>query len=224
MLLRLSEGCSVNLLQAHRTAIRPIQEATKGKSLVTLKEIWSLFVQAVEGKPLQREDGVTNTARHVRHTTICLVDGLAECDDKPNRDLILLHDIQQRLIARADRTFIWITLMIDLLRDKVEAGASKRELEYSLESRTVDQIFIELLRGRPDGPKTRKLFSILIAATRPLSVKELSNALALTPEHDALVKCRRPFQPRLQNFTALEYDLVYPLKIILGFSANTLSE
>ncbi|KAI1741319.1 hypothetical protein F4680DRAFT_447227 [Xylaria scruposa] len=123
---------------------------------------------------------------------------------------LLLHDIQERLIARADRTFIWITLIIDLLRDKVEAGASRRELDDILKSRTVDHIFTEFLRGRPDAPKTRKLFSILLAATRPLNVEELSVALALTPEYNALSKSHKPFRPKRQNPKRLEYDLVYP--------------
>ncbi|TRX93724.1 hypothetical protein FHL15_005400 [Xylaria flabelliformis] len=125
---------------------------------------------------------------------------------------LLLHDIQERLIARADRIFIWITLIIDLLRDKVEAGASRRELDDILKSRTVDQIFTEFLRGRLDAPKTRKLFNILLAAARPLTVEELSIALALTPEYSALSNSHKPFRPKWQNPKRLEYDLVYPFE------------
>ncbi|KAJ8132137.1 hypothetical protein O1611_g1487 [Lasiodiplodia mahajangana] len=125
---------------------------------------------------------------------------------------LLLHDIQEQLISRADRTFIWIVLIIDLLRDKVETGASRRELDAVLKSRTVDDIFTEVLRGRPDAPKTRKLFSILLAATRPLKVEELSIALALAPEHNVLVKSHKPFRPGPQSFKALTYDLTYPFE------------
>ncbi|KAI1170900.1 hypothetical protein F4777DRAFT_591619 [Nemania sp. FL0916] len=124
----------------------------------------------------------------------------------------ILHDIQRRLIARADRTFIWVTLIIDLLRDKVEAGASEREMYDILESRTVDQIFTEFLRGRPDAPKTRKMFSILLAAARPLKVIELGIALALTPEHNALSNSRKPFRPGRQDFESVKQDLVYPIE------------
>ncbi|KAI1746492.1 hypothetical protein F4782DRAFT_536419 [Xylaria castorea] len=112
---------------------------------------------------------------------------------------LLLHDVQERLIARADRTFIWITLILDLLRDIVECEASERELDDILESRTADQIFTEVLRGGPDVSKTREMFSILLAAARPLKVEELSIALALTPEYSALSKSRKPLRPKWQN-------------------------
>ncbi|KAI0505753.1 hypothetical protein F5B22DRAFT_496094 [Xylaria bambusicola] len=125
---------------------------------------------------------------------------------------LLLYDIQKQLIARADRTFIWITLIIDLLKEKVESGASKSELDRILQSRTVDQIFAEILRKRPDYPKTRKMFSILLAAARPLTVGELSVALALTAEHSALSKPTKPFRPGLQSIKKLANDIVYPFE------------
>ncbi|RWA06162.1 hypothetical protein EKO27_g8946 [Xylaria grammica] len=309
-------GILRQLLEARRSVIQAVQEAAKVQSLDTLQGIWSLLIQAVRGGPSPEENDDGGHTAPVRHTVICLIDGLDECESGANRDLILLfqkyfqeldrpdpgttnskqkpgfmklliasrpenwikvsidrlkpvmprngqrrpdydesasqccairlkaedesgfisadislvvraaiadlvdqgfpelllHEIQKQLITRADRTFIWITLIIDLLRDKVEAGASRRELDDILKSRTVDQIFTEFLRGRPHAPKTRKVFSILLAATRPLNVEELSIALALTPEHSALTGSGEPFRPGPQSFEALEYDLVYPFE------------
>ncbi|KAK8079722.1 FabD/lysophospholipase-like protein [Apiospora hydei] len=125
----------------------------------------------------------------------------------------LLSRIERQLILRADRTFLWTTLILQLLTEKVEAGASRRELEEILQSRNIDSIFVEFLRSRPDAPKTRKLFSIILAATEPLTVGQLSIALAVIPEHDALgVLAAKPFRPGPESLDDLEYDIVYPFE------------
>ena len=122
----------------------------------------------------------------------------------------LLSRIEKQLILRADRTFLWITLILQLLAEKVEAGASRRELEEILQSRDIDSLFVELLISLPDVPRTRKMFSIILAAIEPLSVEQLSIALAVKPRHDALDSSAKPFRPGPQNLDELEYDVVYP--------------
>jgi protein SERAC1 len=124
----------------------------------------------------------------------------------------LLEDVQKDIIARADRTFLWVTLIIDLLEEKAEAGASRRELEAILQSRDIDTIYAELLSGRPDGPKARKLLSLILAAERPLSVTELSIALAIQPEHYTFDDTDRPRRPGPYTFKDVEYDLVFPFE------------
>ncbi|KAK6819428.1 hypothetical protein PG987_015911 [Apiospora arundinis] len=122
----------------------------------------------------------------------------------------LLSRIEKQLILRADRTFLWTTLILQLLAEKVEAGASRRELEEILQSRDIDSLFVEFLKSRPNAPKTRKLFGIILAATEPLSVEQLSIALATKPDHDALESLAKPFRPGPQTLDDLEYDVVYP--------------
>ncbi|KAK8101508.1 hypothetical protein PG999_011882 [Apiospora kogelbergensis] len=122
----------------------------------------------------------------------------------------LLSRIEKQLILRADRTFLWITLILQLLAEKVEAGASRRELEEILQSRDIDSLFVELFISLPDVPRTRKMFSIILAAIEPLSVEQLSIALAVKPRHDALDSSAKPFRPGPQNLDELEYDVVYP--------------
>ncbi|KAK8011642.1 hypothetical protein PG990_010607 [Apiospora arundinis] len=122
----------------------------------------------------------------------------------------LLSRIEKQLILRADRTFLWTTLILQLLAEKVEAGASRRELEEILQSRDIDSLFVEFLKSRPNAPKTRKLFGIILAATEPLSVEQLSIALATKPDHDALDSLAKPFRPGPQTLDDLEYDVVYP--------------
>ncbi|RYP68500.1 hypothetical protein DL771_006652 [Monosporascus sp. 5C6A] len=81
----------------------------------------------------------------------------------------LLGDVKEHMIKRADRTFLWVVLILQLLVEKVETGASRRGLDAILESRTIDAVYSELLATRPDVSKTRKMLSVIIAAARPLT-------------------------------------------------------
>lgn len=124
----------------------------------------------------------------------------------------LLEDVRHELVARADRTFLWVTLILQLLKEKVEAGASRRELEEILRSRSVDVIYAGLLSTRPDAPKARKLLSIVLAATRPLSVEELSIALAVQPEVESFDTTNLLRRPGGYSMLDIEDDLVYPFE------------
>ena len=54
----------------------------------------------------------------------------------------LLEDVRGEILARADRTFLWTTLILDLLGGKVEGGVSRRELDEILRSRDIDLIAV----------------------------------------------------------------------------------
>lgn len=135
-------------------------------------------------------------------------------DDLVDRGLPaeLLADMQRELIARADRTFLWVTLIIQLLRERAEEGASRRELDSILKSRTVDGIYHAMLRSRSDHTKARKMLSIVLAAFRPLTVDELSIALAVKPDHQTFQQSSQPRRPSTRTFEHLEWELVYPFE------------
>lgn len=124
----------------------------------------------------------------------------------------LLHDFRRELVARADRTFLWVTLIIQLLKEKAEAGASQRELNEILLNRDIDAIYAGLLADRATNPKARKLLNLVLAATRPLSVEELSIALAVTPEFDTFKDNGKRRKPSRYCFGDIEQDLVYPFE------------
>ncbi|ORY62524.1 uncharacterized protein BCR38DRAFT_486794 [Pseudomassariella vexata] len=79
-----------------------------------------------------------------------------------------------------------VTLILQLLVQKVETGASRHGPDGLLESQDIDTIYLELLSTRPDAAEARKMLSIISVATRPLTIVEMSMALAVTPDHDAL--------------------------------------
>ncbi|WQF88920.1 Putative P-loop containing nucleoside triphosphate hydrolase, alpha/Beta hydrolase [Colletotrichum destructivum] len=125
----------------------------------------------------------------------------------------LLQNLQDELVKRADRTFLWVSLVISLLEEKVENGASRRELDDIVRTRSIYSVYAALLASRPDLPKARKMLNLVLAATRPLTVEETSIALAVVPEEDNLRDTpaeKRPKLPGRLSFDDVEYELVYP--------------
>lgn len=125
----------------------------------------------------------------------------------------ILDEFRTQLVARADRTFLWVTLIIQHLKERVVAGASRRELQDILRSRDIYVIYSQLLSTRPHVAKARKLLSIVLGAMRPLNTAELSIALAIEPEFetfdDTSPNRRRPGQ---YDIGEIEDNLVYPFE------------
>jgi hypothetical protein len=93
----------------------------------------------------------------------------------------VLADVRAGLIKGADRTFLWTTLVIDLLETK--KGASKRELIDILDARgDIFQIYDKLLDHSSDAHQARKLLQIVVGAFRPMTLSELSVAMAVSPD------------------------------------------
>ncbi|RYP60968.1 hypothetical protein DL771_010297 [Monosporascus sp. 5C6A] len=105
----------------------------------------------------------------------------------------LLSDLEAGLIRGADRTFLWTTLVIDVLDAK--RGASRRELLKILESRDIYRVYQRLLEDSPDQVEARRLLSIVVAAARPMTLAEMSVAAAVSHKQ--------------RSFDELELDIVH---------------
>ncbi|KAK0123332.1 hypothetical protein ONS96_010326 [Cadophora gregata f. sp. sojae] len=108
----------------------------------------------------------------------------------------LLANLQKQLIEGADRTFLWVTLIIQLLKDASESGASQNQLDAIIRSRDIDEVYNRLLSRSAAPLKAKSMLQIVLAATSPLSLDELSVATAIGWKHKTLKD--------------LEGDLIYP--------------
>ncbi|KAH9243391.1 hypothetical protein K456DRAFT_1767636 [Colletotrichum gloeosporioides 23] len=127
----------------------------------------------------------------------------------------LLKSLQAELVKRADRAFLWVSLVLSLLEEKVESGASRRDLDGILNTRDIFSVYSELLASRPEPMKARKMFNIILAAARPLTIEEVSIALAVAPYGDDSGdgSPERHLGRRAKlTFDDVEYGLVYPLE------------
>lgn len=126
-----------------------------------------------------------------------------------------LEDVERDLINRADRTFLWVTLIIQLLKDRAIEGASRRELDRILRSRDIYSIYTALLESKagarsPAKTKARKMLSLILGAMRTLTVDELNVALSIKPDHDTFSETASGRKPSRRTFQSAEYDIVYP--------------
>ncbi|EPE26177.1 alpha/beta-Hydrolase [Glarea lozoyensis ATCC 20868] len=88
----------------------------------------------------------------------------------------LLADLQEKLIKGSDFTFLWTSLVIQLLKQGSVHGMSRMDLAGILRTNDIDDIYEQLLSSRRHPLKARKILYIVIAAGRPLTLDELSVA------------------------------------------------
>ncbi|KAK7713067.1 hypothetical protein SLS63_012212 [Diaporthe eres] len=129
--------------------------------------------------------------------------------------LDLLEGVERDLISRADRTFLWATLIIQLLKDRAIEGASRREMDAILRSRDVYSIYTELLKSKAGAAsaaktKARKMLSLILGAMKTLTVDELNVALAIKPDHDTFAESASGRKTSSRTFQSTEYKIVYP--------------
>lgn len=129
--------------------------------------------------------------------------------------LDLLGDVERDIISRADRTFLWTTLIIQLLKDRAIEGASRKEMDAILRTRDVYSIYTALLKlkaGATPGAKAvaRKMLSLILGAMRTLTVDELNVALAIGPDHDTFDESASGRKPSSRTFKSTEYKIFYP--------------
>ncbi|KAK6063074.1 ankyrin repeat protein [Seiridium cupressi] len=101
--------------------------------------------------------------------------------------------------------------LLEDIPEKMETGKSRRELDAILRNRDIYTVYAELLAMRSNATNARKMLSILLVATRPLTVPGMSITLAVNINRSILDPMKR-FNSDPMTFKDLEYDLVYPFE------------
>lgn len=93
----------------------------------------------------------------------------------------ILEKLNERLVAGADFTFLWISLIVKMVEDSALNGISIADLESILTTTSLDAVYETLLAqpARVFPGKTRKVLSIILAAVRPLTMDELCVAVEI---------------------------------------------
>ncbi|PTB54710.1 hypothetical protein M431DRAFT_64250, partial [Trichoderma harzianum CBS 226.95] len=96
------------------------------------------------------------------------IDELASASAFPEN--VLAH-LRERLVAGADYTFLWISLVMKMIEDSAIDGISESELGRILETKRIHDMYCHLLKGtcRTNPAKTRRLLAILLASVRPMT-------------------------------------------------------
>jgi ankyrin repeat protein len=94
--------------------------------------------------------------------------------------------LQNELLGMEHRTYLWLKLIVEVIRKDI--GFTKKRLKRVIGTlpATVDEAYEGILskvRDR-DKEKVQKLLHIILAAIRPLTLKEMNIALAIEDHHE----------------------------------------
>jgi ankyrin repeat protein len=103
--------------------------------------------------------------------------------------------LTQQLTAFENRTYLWVSLTLDVLENipGFTKGNIRRVIQHL--PPTVDGAYERILDRSLDADKARVLLHIITAATRPLSLGELSLALAISAGHRAFTDIMDEVEP-----------------------------
>jgi ankyrin repeat protein len=117
--------------------------------------------------------------------------------------------LREKLTEMPHRTYLWAALTLDYIQalDGFTKGKI-RETVHSIPD-TVDDAYDKILSKSKDQSKAKRLLHIVLAAEKPLSVEELSLAMAIEREgqpHDDILESTEPakrFKSTLRNICGL---------------------
>lgn len=95
----------------------------------------------------------------------------------------VLSRLDERLLAGADFTFLWISLVMQLIEDAQMDGVSAAELDLILNTNKLDDLYERFLTARTLPLKTLKILYLILASVRPLTMKEMCTAIEVQQDH-----------------------------------------
>ena len=93
--------------------------------------------------------------------------------------------LKSELLRIPHRTYLWLTLIIDIIRKTLQPTMRRLKAIINSLPSSVDKAYDSMLSkiGADDQPLARRMFMILLAATRPLTIGEMNIALAIEDHH-----------------------------------------
>lgn len=84
-----------------------------------------------------------------------------------------------------NRTYLWLMLIFDLIRQDLQSVmiSTEREKLFHTIPKSVDTAYTAILNRSTNKGRARTILKIVCAATRPLSVKEITTALLIQEHH-----------------------------------------
>jgi len=95
-------------------------------------------------------------------------------------------NLRDNLIKGADRTFLWVSLILNILKDTAEASQNEFHKMLNNLPSDLDTVYENILRDSPNPTKAKTILQIVVAAARPLTLDEMDIALAIRPGHKSI--------------------------------------
>ncbi|KAF8253528.1 hypothetical protein K440DRAFT_657443 [Wilcoxina mikolae CBS 423.85] len=90
-------------------------------------------------------------------------------------------ELETRLNKNADGTFLWVSLVLEMIEKNVQLSTEAFEDLVSTMPNSLDAVYDMILAQSPNTEDTRKMLHIIVAAARPLTLQEMAIAFAIKP-------------------------------------------
>ncbi|KAK6068033.1 hypothetical protein SCUP515_09815 [Seiridium cupressi] len=140
---------------------------------------------------------------HILRAMTLFVDARAE---KMAEDLMLEDEqkqsVRHEILSVSHRTYLWVALVFDMIHDAHNPSADRSLSIIQKLPSTIEESYEEILKWCVDWPSAKRIFQLVIAAQRLLSLREMGAALAIADSqqsvfHDDLISdwIRDSFMP-----------------------------
>lgn len=105
--------------------------------------------------------------------------------------------LEQRLVSNADRTFLWASLVLDILQESAEASQEAFEERLNDLPDGLNDTYTQILERVPqrDRHKASIVLQIIVTARRPLTLKELNTTWAIRPHYKSKNEVEQSLEP-----------------------------
>ena len=119
-------------------------------------------------------------------------------EDIGKQRLLEYHEcdfLQTQLETVKNRTYLWVQLTLDVIASS--PGFTRGNVLRSIHRipQTVEDAYESILNRSPEVNKARRLLHIILGAARPLSLSEMSLALAIDDQHTAYRELKDDIEP-----------------------------
>ena len=165
---------------------KPQKSSSQLKFLITSRPYIDMerrFTTLISAFPTSRLQGEEETEAISREIDIVIKWKASELARELKLDNSEQSTLKDELLSMTHRTYLWLKLIVEVIRDEI--GITKKKLMRIIGTlpATVDQAYEAILIKIKDPIRARKLLHIIVAATRPLTLKELNIALAIEDHH-----------------------------------------
>ncbi|KAH8689906.1 hypothetical protein BGW36DRAFT_307105 [Talaromyces proteolyticus] len=199
------------------TFYRQTQSSSQLKFLVTSRPYFDIerkFASLIRHFPTIRIHGERESEAISREIDVVIRSKVSELGQELELDYSEQSALQDELLAMEHRTYLWLKLLVDVIRGEVDPTKKRLKRIINTLPATVDQAYESILLKAKDQRRARKLLHIIVAARRPLTLKEMSIALAIEDHNrsyedlDLEVKNEARFATTIRNLCGLFINII----------------
>ncbi|KAL9616879.1 MAG: hypothetical protein Q9160_008301 [Pyrenula sp. 1 TL-2023] len=91
------------------------------------------------------------------------------------------NDLTSRLIRNSDKTFLWVSLVLDEMEKTLRTSQSALENLIDTMPSSLNEIYEKILSRSPCPEDAREILHIIVGAVRPLTLSEMNIAFSIKP-------------------------------------------